>query len=231
MSKNKPIPKEHSLLTDKREITYWLNAHKIQNFYIHENEVGQFVVDVFTDVNLSNIGLSAIEVQFNSVAGDFDISRNNLYYLKGCPSIVKGSFSCNTNSLQSLQGGPLEVERYYNCAHNRLTNLIGSPKCMEYYFNASFNQLTTLEGCPETLNNGEFNVSHNKLETLAYFPQHMLSSTDLKYNRKLGSYQSLFLFEDIYSIHLAHREQSELSHILAVKSKDALVQKNKASKI
>jgi hypothetical protein len=84
-------------------------------------------IDVIGDILLFRCDLSEIPFNFNSVSGSFNVSKNKLRSLKGCPKFVGGDFSCRSNNLTDLTGGPIKVIGDYSCYYNNLTSLKGSP--------------------------------------------------------------------------------------------------------
>lgn len=80
------------------------------------------------DVDLSDLGLTEIPVQFKEVWGDFHCSVNHLQTLKGSPELVGGCFNCISNKLTNLRGSPKVVEGYFDCADNQLITLDGAPQ-------------------------------------------------------------------------------------------------------
>ena len=92
--------------------------YNIKNYTI--NDDGS--IDVNSNVNLWNKGLTEIPVTFNKVTGWFDCSDNKLTTLKGSPRWVGGGFICYNNRLTSLEFSPKYVCRYFNCLSNDLTN-------------------------------------------------------------------------------------------------------------
>src|SRR6056297_3269997 len=74
-------------------------------------------IDVNGDVNLINLNLKKLPLNFN---------------------IVKDNFNCSHNKLETLEGAPKEC-KFFNCSYNNLTSLKGAPeKCN--YFNCSYNK-------------------------------------------------------------------------------------------
>ena len=98
------------------------------------------------NIDLSDLGLRKIPVQFGEVSGDFICSYNKLTSLQGAPSKVSGVFFCNSNKLTSLQGAPSEVSGDFYCNNNNLTSLQGAPSKVSGDFHCSNNKLTSLKG-------------------------------------------------------------------------------------
>jgi hypothetical protein len=136
--------------------------------YYKVNDDG--IVDADGNVDLRNINITEIPVQFGWVQGDFDISGNNLTTLIRSPHRVGGDFNCAHNKLKSLVSGPSIVAESYNCAFNLLTNLEGSPKRIGRDFACFLNDLTSLEGGPEEVV-GDFYVYDSLIKCLTGSPR------------------------------------------------------------
>lgn len=118
------------MLTEQKEIRSWLNHHNIRNFSINTN----LVVNVSSDVDLSNQKLTHIPVQFGIINGSFDCSDNQLASLKGSPSRVHGNFFCDSNLLTHLEFCPKKVEGRFDCSFNKIQ--INTPlylDCISFY--------------------------------------------------------------------------------------------------
>jgi len=122
------------------------------------------------NIDLFNLDLSIIAIQFNIVKGNFDCSYNSLISLEGSPREVKGSFYCHYNQITSLKGCPKKIEGTFDCSRNYLILLEGCPKIIKKSFYCYNNNLTSLEGSPEIIN-GDFNCSDNKLKSLKGSPK------------------------------------------------------------
>jgi hypothetical protein len=86
------------------------------------------LLDVEGDVDLSQMGLKDLDgLKFGVVTGNFNIRKNMLETLKGCPTEVSGFFDCSLNRLTSLKGCPEKVGSFY-CKMNGLENLEYGPK-------------------------------------------------------------------------------------------------------
>lgn len=103
----------------KTETEKWLDKHGVVGYTIDDD----LTVDVEGSVNISEIKLREIPIQFGKVSGDFNCSGNILTTLKGCPKEVGGSFTCARNHLFSLEHGPKVIGADYYCDHNYLLNL------------------------------------------------------------------------------------------------------------
>ena len=73
-----------------------------------------------TYIDLSEMNLTELPIQFGNVEGYVDCSNNKLTTLKGSPAIIDGSFYCSSNNLTSLEGCPREVGRDFYCYNNKL---------------------------------------------------------------------------------------------------------------
>lgn len=147
-------------------IENWLERHSIFNYTISND----LKVNVDESVNLSGaLEEDTIPVNFEYVNGYFDISKNNLTSLEGCPKIVARNFDCSSNQLSSLKGCPQKVGDF-NCSNNKLRNLLNLPKEIFGSFNCSNNKITSLEYCPKVIK-GYFDCSSNELISLEYAPK------------------------------------------------------------
>ena len=143
-------------------------------------------VDVYQNVNLSQIDLTHFPIQFGLIKGNFDCYHNQLESLIGAPHTVQGVFDITRHKLTSLKGGPKHVEQDYlapngslvnlkycaeyiggkfDCSSNELTSLEGNLKILGQDFNCSSNQLANLKGSLEAYR-GVFDCSSNKLNSL-----------------------------------------------------------------
>ena len=87
------------------------------------NEYIGKTVKVTGDVNLMNLGLTKIPINFTEVGGSFYCSNNQLTSLVGSPEEVGRNFFCWGNKLTSLVGAPKEVGGGFYCSNNQLTDL------------------------------------------------------------------------------------------------------------
>ncbi len=92
------------------------------------NEYIGKTVKVTGDVNLRNLGLTKIAINFTEVGGFFICSHNQLTSLEGAPKKIGGDFHCSWNQLTSLVGAPEKVGGSFYCLWNQLTSLVGEPK-------------------------------------------------------------------------------------------------------
>ena len=90
------------MLKTKESIESWLKEMNIQNYVILEN----LSINVDDPVDLSNLNLKKIPIQFNIVRGSFYCHDNKLKSLEEVPQEVEGIFSCFYNQLKSLEEVP-----------------------------------------------------------------------------------------------------------------------------
>lgn len=107
------------------------------------------------------------------VAGEFNISDNQLTFLSGCPNYVGSSFLASNNQLTSLIGSPVSVGGVFDVDHNMLTNFEGMPETIENAVFARWNQLTSLKGLPNSVD--ELWVSGNNITSFVGGPKHARS--------------------------------------------------------
>lgn len=81
----------------------------------------------YEDINLAYQDLEKIEVVFDKVFGDFNISRNKLVDLSGTPKMVIGTFDCSGNQLKSLKNGPAVVGIFKSFNNPDLADLSYAP--------------------------------------------------------------------------------------------------------
>jgi hypothetical protein len=103
-------------------------------------------VNVYDDVNLSELELTKLPLRFGKIAGDFNCYTNYLTTLEGAPQKVGGTFSCFNNELTTLEGAPQNVDGDFICSNNYLTTLEGAPKRVDGDFWCYNNPLTSLDG-------------------------------------------------------------------------------------
>lgn len=133
----------NQFLNNPTEIKMWLDKMGISGYTISSN--GK--VTVTRSVNLRDKELTSIPVQFLSVDGDFDCSKNQLTSLMGVPREVKKSFNCHTNLLTSLQFAPDYVGFNFVCSSNQLlTSLEWVPKTIFGIFHCDGTNITSLVG-------------------------------------------------------------------------------------
>lgn len=83
---------------NKKETEKWLLDHGITAYTLRDD----LTVDVDARVNLSELKITSIPVQFGIIKGGFDCSNNELTTLRGCPVTISGEFKCSGNLLTSL---------------------------------------------------------------------------------------------------------------------------------
>lgn len=140
----KHIYKPIVAITNKDDISKWLNGHNIKKFTILSDNS----VNVQGDVKLSNSleNMIKLPINFNEVDGNFDISDNVLTSLEGSPQKVTGDFLAYKNELYSLQGGPKEVGKNFVVLKNNIRSLENSPSIVNDDLICSHNPLTSLDG-------------------------------------------------------------------------------------
>lgn len=105
-------------------------------------------VKVTGDVDLDNLGLTKLPINFIEVGGSFYCYDNKLTSLVGAPTKVGRDFYCSCNELTDLVGAPKEVGGTVDCSYNELTSLVGAPEKVGGSFYCSNNKLTSLKGAP-----------------------------------------------------------------------------------
>ena len=105
-------------------------------------------VKVTGDVDLSELCLTKIPINFTEVGGNFWCYDNELSSLEGTPRIVGGRFICSFNQLTTLVGAPKAVGSWFDCQCNNLTSLVGAPEKVGGNFYCSHNQLKSTKGRP-----------------------------------------------------------------------------------
>ena len=108
----------------RKQIDRICKEYNIQNYTINDD----LSIDVYTNVNLSILGLKELPLNFNVVFGYFNCNMNNLTTLKGSPKICHESFYCSQNNLTSLKYLPENIAGYLDLSYNELTNLYGINK-------------------------------------------------------------------------------------------------------
>ncbi len=150
-------------LTDKDDISRWLHKKGISGYHILKDNS----VKVQGDVNLSGKleNLSKLPLRFHEVAGDFDVSDNELITLEGSPKRVGGSFLAYKNELNTLKGGPIEVGKNFIILRNNINSLEYSPVKVKEDYICSHNPLKSLAGIVYVGGNVFTNIL---VETLKY---------------------------------------------------------------
>ncbi len=75
-------------------------------------------VNVYGDVNLSNLNLKEIPIIFGKVTGNFDCSFNELANLTNCPETVEKNFLCGFNKLVSFKNCPKYIGKDFTFPGN-----------------------------------------------------------------------------------------------------------------
>ena len=130
-------------------------------------------VDVNGNVDISGRKFDKIPIKFGKIYGNFDCSGNKLTNLVNSPNEVNGYFDCSINNLYTLIGGPENVQGGYYASDNNLEDLQGFPIICKTSFDCSRNNIITLKGIPHTIETRFFDVSFNKLRSLAHGPKKM----------------------------------------------------------
>lgn len=130
---------------EKNRIDLICYEYKIKDYTINSDGT----IDVDNDVNIRNVGIYELPINFNRVLGNFDCGRCELTTLVGAPLFVSGMFACEDNKLTSLKGGPKHVNGSYSVSQNKLTSLVGAPKYVRLSFNCTSNEISDLVGAPE----------------------------------------------------------------------------------
>ena len=145
----------------KKEVEDWLNRMGIySNYLINDN----LIVDVKGNINLNHKEFEYLPIQFGKIIdGHFNINRNCLLTLKGCPYSVSTDFSCSYNNLKSLKYSPVYVGHGFYCRSNKLKSLEGCPKIIKGDFAGDNNELLSLNdiefrGNIDILNNPFFDL-------------------------------------------------------------------------
>ena len=79
--------------------------------HIDQNNYKKYIgktVKVLGNVDLTDLGLTKIPINFTEVGGDFNCWYNKLSSLAGAPKKVGKIFDCSYNKLTSLEGAPKE---------------------------------------------------------------------------------------------------------------------------
>ena len=155
------------MLKTKKQIIEWLDDMSIYGATVMPDLTVNVQGNVFFTGKLGDE--TELPIQFGTVTGDFNCSKNKLTTLKGSPIEVYGHFDCCYNHLTNLLDGPKIAKKNYNCSSNKLTTLEGAPNIVPQIFSCSENQLTSLEYAPQEV--GQLDCYVNKLTSLDYVPQ------------------------------------------------------------
>lgn len=90
---------------NKKDIINFLESIQISKYEIHTD----LSVSVYGDVNISQMKLRELPINFNNIYGDFNCSYNFLSTLKGCPNFIEGDFNCNRNDLLIIDYVPQKI--------------------------------------------------------------------------------------------------------------------------
>ena len=125
----------------RKQIDIICEEYNIQNYTINDD----LSIDVYTNVNLSRLGLKELPLNFNKVYGYFNCNSNELTSLKGSPKVCKMDFHCADNYLESLEYSSELINGVLDISNNELSNLngIGIVKDNIYLF---YNPLKSLDG-------------------------------------------------------------------------------------
>src|SRR5690554_5392471 len=93
----------------------------------YEEYIGK-TIKVTGDVNLRNLGLTKIPINFTEVDGNFYCHENKLSSLEGAPEKVGRDFNCSVNYLTDLEGAPEKVGWHFDCFNNPLKSTKGKPE-------------------------------------------------------------------------------------------------------
>ena len=135
------------MLKTKKEIKEWLDFFQIENYTIKDD----LSIDVDGKIMLVGKDLKELPVQFGLVTGEFNVRKNLLTNLKGCPRIVGGVFKCADNQLKNLEHSPEIVGDDFFCHNNPLETLQGVNTRVGGGMIAYGTSLTTLEGFKGTV--------------------------------------------------------------------------------
>lgn len=158
--------------------------------YIINNDL---TIDVDGDVDLRNLNITEIPLNFNKVKGKFCIPNTKIKSLKGCPKYIGGHFElyfCQdlknfeygptyvggdidafSTGIESLKGLPDVINRNLDLSSSRLTSLKHSPKIINGQFDVSNNKLDSVEGIEETIFNGKYlDLRFNNISSFDFFP-------------------------------------------------------------
>jgi hypothetical protein len=150
----------------ERSIEYWCKNLFLENYTINIDDT----VDVDGDVNINNMALEEIPIQFGIVKGSFYCENNYITSLKGVPKNIGMHFSCNNNLLTTLEYSPETIGKSFVCRDNKLVSLQGVAQRIPLNFICRNNQLTSLEGGPKEVG-FSYNCASNKLITLKGRPE------------------------------------------------------------
>lgn len=161
----------------KKATESWLKDMKINDYFILEQKMGEFSVNVGKSVDLSQKELTAIPIQFGLVNGSFNCSCNRLQSLKGVARFVNGAFDCSYNYLDTLDGSPLEVDSKFLAQYNQIHDISHLPKMIHDILNLKNNLITELDLASITISNSIL-LFDNPIDTIHSLPQLNLDKKD-----------------------------------------------------
>lgn len=123
--------------------------------------------------------LNGIEID-----GDFSLYNNSLRTLKNSPSKVAGNFDITQNQITSFEHAPLLVGNI-NAALNKISSLQGFPHC-DGNIILSNNKITMLQDLPHRC--GRLDISSNPISSLQGCPRIIGRRTSSSGASKLGSF-------------------------------------------
>ena len=187
LESKEPVIGDSYFYQTKEEIIKWLNKVGIRNYLINDD----LTVDVDGYVLISYLGIDKIPVKFNKIKKDFNVRKNKLTSLKGCPEEVGAEFNCSDNELTSLKYIPKKIGGNIDLGENKIKSLKGLPKKINGFLDCQGNQLTSLEGISKEID-GLFDCHYNQLTSLEYFPVMTDKESDIYiYNNLLTSLKGL----------------------------------------
>jgi hypothetical protein len=121
---------ENVLFTNKKDIEKWLLSNNIKNYIINSDST----IDITIGLNLRNLGLSHIPVQFNCIYGSFLCDNNKFESFMGFPKKITKDITCINNNFKSFEGFP-EVNGHVNIGRNPVSeiyNLFKKKNCIQW---------------------------------------------------------------------------------------------------
>ena len=126
-NKRMPIKEIHT----NPDIAQELHGNVLVVDHIDHDNYKEYIsktVKVTGDVDLDNLGLTKLPINFIEVGGSFYCYDNKLTSLVGAPRKVGMDFLCWDNQLTDLEEAPEEVGGNFDCSWNQLTSYKGKPK-------------------------------------------------------------------------------------------------------
>lgn len=158
------------MLKTQEEIKAWLDKYKVENYTINDD----LSVDVNGSVDLSDVGLKRIFVQFGIVHGNFYCGNNKLISMEGFPYEVRGSLLCQNNQLTDFAYCPKVVFENFNCTFNPILSI----KKLTPRIGGNFSHYTTVSQPNKIMEIESHYLRDKKSNTERYFVS--LSSTEIK---------------------------------------------------